>query len=90
MSLTKNPHPSFTGSVALTEPDKFPHKATCNPVVLAREFPISAGRESVKGFKTTAYSISLKFFTLNTDHFFWVDAGIVQHSNQLKDNTSVR
>ena len=37
----------FTGSVALTRPEKFPCKATCNPVVLAREFRISARRESV-------------------------------------------
>jgi len=37
----------FAGSVALTELEKFPHKATCDPVVLAQEFPISAGRKSV-------------------------------------------
>jgi len=40
----------FTGSVVLTRPEKFTRKATCDPVVFAREFPISAGRESVKNF----------------------------------------
>jgi len=38
----------FTGSVALTGSEKFPCKATWDPVVWAQELPISAGRESVK------------------------------------------
>jgi len=38
----------LTRSVALTGLEKFLHKAPCDPVVLAREFPISAGRESVE------------------------------------------
>jgi len=38
----------FTRSVALTRPEKFPRKATGNPVVLARKFPILARRKSVK------------------------------------------
>jgi len=66
MSLTKNPHPSFTGYVALTEPDKFPRKATCNPVVLAREFPISAGRESVKKVLKLQLTVSVLNFLRST------------------------
>jgi len=37
----------FTGSVVLTGQEKFPRIAACDPVVLAQEFPILAGRESV-------------------------------------------
>jgi len=38
----------LTRSVAFTGLEKFLRKAICNPVVLAREFPISARREGVK------------------------------------------
>jgi len=44
---------TLTGSVAITGPEKFLRKATCDPVVLAREFLISAGRKNVNMFATS-------------------------------------
>jgi len=38
----------LTRSVALSVLEKFLRKATCSPVVLVREFVISARRQSVK------------------------------------------
>jgi len=35
----------LTGFIALTVPEKFPRKAMCNLVVLAWDFPISAGHD---------------------------------------------
>ena len=38
---------TLTGSVALTGPEKFPHKATCVPVFFPWKSPKVAGRQSV-------------------------------------------
>jgi len=38
---------TFTGSVALTGPEKFPRKATCVSVFFSGKSPKAAGRQSV-------------------------------------------
>jgi len=40
----------FTGSVAFTQPEKFLHKATCNPAVFLRTAWINPGAKVLKTF----------------------------------------
>jgi len=48
---------TFTGSVAQTGPEKFPHKASCDSGIVSQKFSKAAGRQSVNLPKYHEWSI---------------------------------